>query len=360
MLSIDQADVTRPTMEGVKATVSGDGQAIDVSVPDATAGGSFTFGYRVNNGKVKAKGEAKVTVRVVPDSVNGPPRLRQGGAKLAEAAYPVIAGKRLSVPVLADWRDPESDILAARAATEGGVVDGQGRITLLAPQKVGKQQIPYLVTDGRGGTTKGAVAAQVIGTTDSRFVPPRTQPDAVRGVVGKPLQIEPLGNDVAGADPGEPDAVLRLRSEVRPVGPLEVDTDLVDRPGHRHRQRRGHLRADLLGADRRGRRPGPGAGRPRRARPEGAPPVAVPDTATLHDQAPVMLDVLANDYSPSGDVLVTAAVSSDGGNSWLQPSIYQGRWVRIEARDPRPARRRAGPSGRRAVHRQRRHPAHHR
>ena len=114
----------------------------------------------------------------------------------------MIAGKRLSVPVLADWRDPESDILAARAATEGGVVDGQGRITLLAPQKVGKQQIPYSVTDGRGGTTKGAVTAQVIGTTDSKFVAPRTQPDAVRGVVGKPLQIEPLGNDVAGADPG--------------------------------------------------------------------------------------------------------------------------------------------------------------
>ncbi len=74
VLSIDQADVTRPTMEGVKATVSGDGQAIDVSVPDRTAGSSFTFGYRVNNGKVKAKGEAKVTVRVVADSVNGPPR----------------------------------------------------------------------------------------------------------------------------------------------------------------------------------------------------------------------------------------------------------------------------------------------
>jgi hypothetical protein len=335
VLSIDQADVTRPTMEGVKATVSGDGQAIDVSVPDGTAGSSFTFSYRVNNGKVKGKGEAKVTVRVVADSVNGAPKLRQGGAALADTVYPVIAGKRLSVPVLADWRDPESDILAARAATEGGVVDGQGRITLLAPQKVGKQQIPYSVTDGRGGTTKGAVTARVIGTTDSKFVAPRTQPDAVRGVVGKPLQIEPLGNDVAGADPGEPDAVLRLRSEVRPVGPLEVDTDLStgqvtvtgSAPGTYELTYSaqtgagaapGRVRVDLV------------------APPEGAPPVAVPDTATLHDQAPVMLDVLANDYSPSGDVLVTAAVSADGGDSWLQPSIYQGRWVRIESRDPSP------------------------
>ena len=346
VLSIDQADVTRPSLQGVVATVSGDGQAIDVAVPEKTAGSSFTFSYRVNNGKVKGKGEAKVTVRVVADSVNGPPNLRQGGARLAEAAYPVIAGKRLSVPVLADWRDPESDILAARAATEGGVVDGQGRITLLAPQKVGKQQIPYTVTDGRGGTTKGTVAAQVIGTTDSKFVAPRTQPDAVRGVVGKPLQIEPLGNDVAGADPGEPDAVLRLRSEVRPVGPLDVDTDLStgqvtvtgSAPGTYELTYSaqtgagaapGRVRVDLV------------------APPEGAPPVAVPDTATLHDQSPVMVDALANDYSPSGDVLVTAAVSTDGGDSWLQPSIYQGRWVRIEARDP--ATLGAGGQGRRGV-----------
>ena len=59
-----------------------------------------------------------------------------------------------------------------------------------------------------------------------------------------------------------------------------------------------------------------------------------------------MVDALANDYSPSGDVLVTAAVSTDGGDSWLQPSIYQGRWVRIEARDPAPL---GGGQGRRGV-----------
>ena len=333
VLSIDQTDVSRPTLEGVTATVSADGQAIDVSVPDKTQDQSFTFDYAVNNGKVKGKGTAKVTVRIVPDSVNGAPTLRQGGAALADTEYPVIAGKRLSVPVLADWRDPESDILAARSDTEGGVVDGQGRVTLTAPTKVGKQSIAYLVTDGRGGTTKGTVAARVIGTSDSTFVPPRTQPDAVRGVVGKPLQIEPLGNDIAGADPGEPDAVLRLRSEVRPVGPLEVDTDLSTgqvtvtggAPGTFELAYSaqtgagaapGRVRVDLV------------------APPEGAPPVAVPDTATLHDQSPVMVDVLANDYSPRGDVLVTASVESTGEDAWLQPSIYQGRWVRIEAREP--------------------------
>ena len=264
VLSIDQTDVTRPTLQGVAATVSGDGQAIDVSVPDKTAGQSFTFSYRVNNGKVKGKGEAKVTVRVVADSVNGPPNLRQGGAKLAEAAYPVIAGKRLSVPVLADWRDPESDILAARAATEGGVVDGQGRITLLAPQKVGKQQIPYTVTDGRGGTTKGTVAAQVIGTTDSKFVAAahpagcrarrRRQAAADRAARQRRRRRRPggAGCRAPAALGGAPGRAARRRH--RPV----------DRAGHRHRQRAGHLRAHLLGADRGRRRARPGTGRPGR------------------------------------------------------------------------------------------------
>ncbi len=176
--------------------------------------------------------------------------------------------------------------------------------------------------------------------------PPKTQPDAVRGVVGKPLQIEPLGNDIPGADPGEPDAVLRLRAEVRPVGPLEVDTDLATGQVTVTGSVAGTFELTYSAQTGAGAAPG-------RVRvdltppPDGVPPVAVPDTATLHDQAPVMVDVLANDYSPSGDVLVTAATQADGENTWLQPSIYQGRWIRIEAREPAPLD--AAGQGRRGV-----------
>ncbi|PKW27936.1 Ig-like domain-containing protein [Phycicoccus duodecadis] len=336
VLAIDQRDVTAPSMKGVRATVSADGQAIDVAVPANTAGEQFEFSYKVNNGKKTSKTAAKVSVRIVGDDVNGAPALRPGGSRAAQRAYPVIAGKRLSVPVLADWRDPENDVLAARADVEGGVVDGQGRITLSAPVDPGRQPVAYVVTDGRGGTTKGSVNALVISPSgDSKFVAPTTQPDAVRGVVGKPLEVEPLGNDIAGADPGEPDATLTLRSEVRPVGPLQVDTDLAtgqvtvtgSAPGTYELiysattgagAAAGRIRVDLV------------------APPEGAPPVAVPDTATLHDQSATLVDVLANDYSPRGDVLVTASVQATGENGWLQPSIYQGRWIRLEAREPGP------------------------
>ncbi|MBM6401277.1 Ig-like domain-containing protein [Phycicoccus sonneratiae] len=345
VLAIDQRDVSRPSMDGVTASVSADGQAIDVAVPARTENRTFEFTYKVNNGKATSKESAKVSVRVVPDTVNGAPVLRKGGAALAAQVYPVIAGRRLSVPVLADWRDPENDVLAARADVEGGVVDGQGRVTLTAPTEEGRQPVGYVVTDGRGGTTKGSVNAQVISPSgDSKFVAPRTQPDAVRGVVGKPLQVEPLGNDVAGADPGEPDATLRLRSEVRPVGPLQVDTDLATGQVTVTGGAPGTYELTYSATTGAGAAPG-------RIRvdltppPEGAPPVAVPDTATLHDQAPTVVDVLANDYSPRGDVLVTAATEPGTDSSWLQPSIYQGRWVRVEALDPAPG----GDTGRRGT-----------
>ncbi|QKE84546.1 Ig-like domain-containing protein [Arthrobacter sp. NEB 688] len=336
VLAIDQRDVTAPSLQGASATVSSDGQAIDLSVPADALGQTLEFSYKVNNGKVTSKGAGRVTVRVVGDEVNSAPTLRPGGAQLTQRRYPVIAGKRLSVPVLADWRDPENDTLAARADAEGAVVDGAGRVTLTAPVEEGRQPVGYVVTDGRGGSTKGSVDAQVLGTgPEVRFQPPTTQPDAVRGVVGKPLQVEPLGNDIAGADPGEPDASLRLRSEVRPVGPLQVDTDLATGTVTVTGNAAGTFELSYSAVTGAGAAPG----RIRvdlTAPPEGAPPVAVPDNATLHDQAPAMVDVLANDYSPRGDVLVTASTGPGSGSGWVRTSIYQGRWLRLEAAEPAP------------------------
>ncbi len=88
VLAIDQRDVTAPDLDGVTATVSADGQAVDVSVPPNAEGRTFAFSYKVNNGKVVSKESAKVTVRVVGDEVNAAPHLRPGGAALADAGLP--------------------------------------------------------------------------------------------------------------------------------------------------------------------------------------------------------------------------------------------------------------------------------
>ncbi|SDP53195.1 Fibronectin type III domain-containing protein [Pedococcus dokdonensis] len=332
VLAISPEDLSRPDMEGVTASVAADGQSIDVSVPDNPERQSFSFTYKINNGKAPQKSQAKVTVTLVPDEVNSPPTLRPGTANLSKTVYPVIRGKLLPVQVIGDWRDPESDSLSLEAVAEGSSVDGLGRLNVLAPMKDGTQGVAYSVNDGRVGA-RGTVTMKVLGA-DDELVKPKTQPDVVRGVVGKPLQLEPLGNDIPGADPTEPDARMRLSRALQSTGALAVDTNLDTgvvtvtgtSPGTFSLSygaqvgggiSAGQIRIDLI-AD-----PDPDA-----------PPVAVPDAATLRDQTPVLSDVLANDYSPRADVLVTRSVSVAADSTWLRPSIYQGRWVRIEALEP--------------------------
>lgn len=334
VLAIDPRDVSAVSNPDVRASVSADGQSIDVVVPAGTTA-PFQFTYLVGNGKVKAKARAAVKVSIADEATNNAPFLREGQAKLAKTAYPVLAGNRLAVPVIADWRDPESDPVIATVDGESLSIDGQGRLAYLAPPMAGKGKLDYLAEDGRGGKTKGGVPVEVIALTETRARPPVTQPDVIRGVVGKSLQIEPLGNDIAGADPGDPDDSMHLAGDVRATGALTVDTNLdtnvvtVTPSGAGTFELSyaaqvgggvtpGRIRVDVIDA----------------ADPD-APPVAVGDTATLRDQSPTLVDPLANDYSPRADVLVTqGATGASSDDSWLQASIYQGRWIRLVALEP--------------------------
>ena len=335
VLGVDPGDVSPPDVQDITAVASADGQTIDVTVPVRPDATEFTFTYKVNNGKSKERPQGKVTVRVVGDETNTAPKLREGAKELASTVYPVVAGERLSVPVLADWRDAENDSISPLATDATSMIDGRGQVTALAPVEPGPRSIAYAVSDGRGGQSEGQFSINVLDPSDTQMVPPKSQPDVVRGIVGKPVQIEPLGNDIAGADTADPDAGLVLQSPVRAVGPMQVDTELTT--GVVTITGTGAGSFELAYAARTGGGIAPGRIRVDLvAEPGEAPPVAVPDSGTLHDQAPVLIDVLANDYSPRGDVLVTSAVSVDSANSWLRPSIFQGRWVRVEATQPAP------------------------
>ena len=62
------------------------------------------------------------------------------------------------------------------------------------------------------------------------------------------------------------------------------------------------------------------------------PIVAAPDNAVVHGQAPTLVDVLANDYDPTGNLLDVVKVATDtAGGGPLQVAIVQGRWLRINA-----------------------------
>ncbi|WP_374971123.1 Ig-like domain-containing protein [Terrabacter sp. BE26] len=334
ILAISPGDVTQPDAAGIGATASADGQTVQVSVPEE-ASGSFSFDYTVNNGTTAKNGraKAKVTVHIVGPDVNTPPKLRSGQAKLARAKYPVVAGGSVRVGVIADWRDAENDPIQVSALDPASTgVDGSGALTIKAKGDKGDQAVAYLVDDGRGGTQQGSVTLDVLSEQDSKAVPPRTQPDVVRAVVGKPVQLQPLGNDIAGADPTDPEARMRLAQDVKGPGQLNLSTNLDtgvltvtgQTPGTSTVTYAaqvgsgvsvGRIRVDIL--------PTPS---------DDLPPVATPDAAVLRGQTPVIADVLSNDYSPRSDVLVLQRVLT--GASWLRVSVVQGRWVRAQATSP--------------------------
>ena len=335
ILAIDPKDLTAPSATDVTATVSSDGQTVDVNVPAKPSASTITFSYKVSNGKAKEKTSARVTLSVVGDDINTPPRLREGQAELARTTYPVVSGGRVAASVVGDWRDGENDPLTVDAIDPSTVIDGQNRVGITAPVEPGSASVAYAINDGRQ-STKGEVNLTVLDLTQPNAVPPKTQPDVVRAVLGKPVQLEPLGNDIPGADPGDPDARLRLAGEVAPSGPLDVDTNLTT--GVVTITPNGLGTTELAYAAQSGGTVSPGRIRIDAVEPADpeAPPVAVPDSATLRDQSPTMVDVLANDYSPRADVVVTQSATVDTDNSWLRPTIYQGRWVRIEALEPSP------------------------
>ncbi len=92
ILAIDPKDLTAPSATDVTATVSSDGQTVDVNVPPNPSASTITFSYKVSNGKAKEKAGAKIVLTVVGDDINTPPKLREGQAELAKTTYPVVVG----------------------------------------------------------------------------------------------------------------------------------------------------------------------------------------------------------------------------------------------------------------------------
>ena len=333
ILGIAPGDVRKPDVPDVSAAVSVDGQTVEVTVPADPSAPTFRFSYTVNNGSSgqNSRATGSVVVHVVDDSVNSPPFVRGGQAKLAQAKYPVVRNGHVTVGVVADWRDGENDSLSVDSGDPAVSVDPSGALGVNAPDNPGTFPVKYAIGDGRGAASEGQATVTVL-PDEARAEPPQTQPDVIRAVVGKPVQLQPLGNDVPGADPTDPGARMRLASDVRGPGALVIDTNLdtnvLTVTGSAQGTflvtyaaqvgsavAAGRIRVDIL--------PNPS---------DDQPPVAAPDSATVRDQEPVIADVLSNDYSPRSDVLVVQRAVADV--AWLQPSVVQGRWVRVQAGSP--------------------------
>ena len=312
--------------------VSPDGQTLVVTAPDGQKDDmivTYSAANQADGDAPELRGSATVTISMRGPGSNTPPTLFGPlGRDAGKPDYTVPSGGTLSVAPAYMWRDDDSDPLAvvAAAAGERALPVTAGLIRYTAPATVTGQvdEVTYQVTDGYGEPVPGKIYVQVLASNALTGVAPGANPDVARGVVGQPIRIYPLDNDVPGCDTMTKKAVLEL---VAPVGgrpDLSVTTDLAtgavtavaDRPGvffldytagYGSQMATGKIRVDAVAAD---------------------PVVAMPDTAVVRGTVPATVDVLFNDHDGQGSVLtVVSATPRDPGA--VQAGVVAGRWLRV-------------------------------
>lgn len=321
---------------GARATISPDGQTVQLTMPERARATSFE--YFIDDGR-NLSAHATVTVGPRSSSQNTAPKLREG---YEPHTWRVPAGGALSVPVLADWRD-DSDgdpLVLDSAEAIGGESTGaqarttaEGRLRFTAPADGGGVvKVQYAVADGLSEPVTRTMSFAVQERLDQQAFAATAEPDVVRGEVGSPIVIRPLANDLPGSDPSTPNAELALGGRVANQPGTAIKTDLEnglvtlrsDKPGTYFLDydaaygnapvSHNKIRVDV---------------QPKAK--SGQDPVATPDTLTLYDQAPAIVDVLANDLDPAGGLLVVQAATADRQDQ-LDVAIIDGRWLRISVR----------------------------
>ncbi|MGH3150454.1 MAG: Ig-like domain-containing protein, partial [Streptosporangiaceae bacterium] len=327
-----------PDQPGVTVTISPDAQTVLATVGASLAAPAH-FQYTIDDGHGRTA-EAQVTLEPRDPSQNSAPALRPD---YHPPALTVASGGSITIPVIGDWRDGDGDPpfvdsghLSASAGTVSVTSGGAVAYTAPATNSPPTVAIHYAVSDGIVTTpTPATLTVSVLAASSLQLRAPQAEPDVAQAIVGMPVTLQPLGNDLPGADPTNPQAHLTLAAPVTAVPGVTVSTDLrtgtvtftAQRPGPffltyeaaygAAPTSRGTIRIQAS----------PATGKPK-------PPVTTPDAAVIHGQQPALADVLANDYDPQGWVLgVTAAASPDTG---IHVTIVDQRWLRISSDDPQP------------------------
>lgn len=321
------ASVTQPGNESAKVTIAPDGQALIYTLSDQ--GGDSDFTYQLSNGVAEEKGEVHVEDRGLTN--NEPPYLKESAA---DPSLTVASGGVLPIQVLDVWRDKDGDpvALADAKVSEGTTnLTSDGRIELTAAVTTAASQaaITYSVSDGRSDPVEHPLEVKILGSAETQSSPVVTQPDVGRGEVGRPILLTPLMNDVPGADPLNPKAVMKLAAPVAVKEGLQIQTDLVSgqvsvvgaQPGHFFLEYAaafgsaavspGALRVDIDPATE-----------------DNRSPVAVPDKATVRGTGSVLVDVLSNDSDPLGSILTVQSAAADNP-SQLKVAVVNGRWLKV-------------------------------
>lgn len=316
LLTVAGFDGADPALASL-VTVLG-GRAIQASVP-ADARGSVTLTYVADDGRGLTD-SANLTIRVVPIGENSPPEL------LREPKIEVAKGASVTTNVFSDIRDPDGDELTLVSAVVDNASDSvrvtpDGTLTFAdAGVSAGAKTVTLTIFDGYDATD---IDVTVTSLGDGN-APPTAVYDFATAFVGQSIILTPLANDV---DPnGE---VLRLANvtafgngQTSPTyGAAGTVEFTPSQPGPTYAV---YVIADDQGAT------SEGLIRVDVVAPTPGDPVAVRDTALLPPGGEVLVDVLNNDFDPSGEVLAVQQVDVPSGLG-LQVAVLEHRLLRISS-----------------------------
>ena len=296
------------------------GEALQIVAPAGSVG-SDSFQYAASDGRGKP-GTAEVQVEIHPWAVN------EGPVPKDKASVVVVAGgAEVKYNLLQDWIDPDGDPIYLESVKGTADIAAQSRedgtvtVTDLGKAAPGLHQIEVRLSDGRE-ITAGTLD---IDLRSADNVAPIANADHVIAVVDEETTVSPLSNDTdANGDE------LRLAQVSNPGGGAKVLLDPAAGTFSFLAKRAGTVYVEYTTSD------GP-ATATNVVRVDvvdgtstGEPPVADNDLALLPAGQSVLVPVLANDYDPTGGVLVVQSVQS-GQDAPLQLDIVNHEFVRVRA-----------------------------
>lgn len=289
-----------PASQGLIEVIDG-GRSLQF-VPAATAAGTVSFRYTVDDGR-GGRADAAVHVAVSVPGQNAAPFAFETSTAAIEA------GQTVTYSVLTDWIDPDGDpmLLTAAAASGGDVVrfTPDGSITYThRSSELGPHAVDFTVSDGTAQTA----GQMIVDVAPAGTLAPAAIPDSAVAVVGQNVTVEPLKNDVSPSG-----AVLSLASAVAEGAPIPFSVDLDHNTITATAFQAGTYYLKYTLSD--GRQSSGGMFRLDVVAPPEtpAPPIAVSDTAYVRANQPTRVGVLANDVSLSGAVLGVQSVAVPDG-----------------------------------------------
>ncbi|KQV07663.1 Ig-like domain-containing protein [Leifsonia sp. Root112D2] len=287
--------------------------------PASTASTTVSFRYTITDGR-DAYATAQVNVSVRPNTVNKAPVATRSSSATLEV------GQSIQYNVLNDWIDPDGDAiyLVGAASTTADTVQftPDGFVTFTSKTgQTGSKQVTFTVSDGRTSST-GKLLVEV---KPADSLDPVAVPDFATALTAEAVAIHPLENDLSPA--GSPLSLVGAKLSEGKAATVTSDqgtstiTFSASAPGAYY------LTYKLIA----GSHSSEGVVRVDVANPPTTktPPIAVKDIAYVRPGEPSTVNVLENDVSPSGRVLVVQSLTKGADADAVNVELLASSVVRI-------------------------------